>query len=102
MFFLFLISFNFFSPETLVVTLVGALASLGLTQWFKGKTGLAGVGATLAAFAIAFLIALIAVVAATLLMGGKLSAETIAASGLQIFALATLAYKTLLADADAN
>lgn len=100
MFFLFLISFNFFSPEQIVVTLVGALVSLGVTQWFKNTNGLAGVGATIAAFAIAFVVAFAAVVISNLLMGREFSLDALAASGLQIFALATLAYKTMLADAN--
>jgi hypothetical protein len=97
-FVLIFISFNFFSPEQLVTTIVGAFVSLGVTQWFKNGSGLAGLGATVAAFVIAFIVAFAAVVISTILTGGKFSLEMLAASGLQIFALATLAYKTMLAD----
>jgi hypothetical protein len=92
-----LISFFSFSPEQLAVVIVGALASVGVTQWFKGASGLAGVGASLAAFVISFGVALTAFVVSQILAGGFSPAQ-IPAAGLQIFALATLVYKTMLAD----
>lgn len=94
------LALSFFTPESLVTTIGGFIVSTGLTQWFKDKTGVYGLAALAAAIVIAFVIASVAVIASAFLSGTGVSWETIPAYGLQIFALATLAYKALLADKD--
>lgn len=88
----------FFSAENLVTTIVGFIVSAGLTQWLKNQTGLWGTAAAVLAFAVAFVVAIVALVVSTFLTGGDLSWETIPQAGLQIFALATMTYKLVLAD----
>jgi len=100
-FFLFTFTFlllSFFSPENLISTLVGLVVSVGVTQWLKNQTGAYGTGAAVLAFIVAFVVAVVAVVASTLFSGGDISWETVPQAGLQIFALATMAYKLLMAD----
>lgn len=92
------LAFNFFSAENLVPTIIGSLVSIGVTQFLKSKSGIGGVAATLLAFVISFVVAIVAFVAATYFSGGQLNYEMIPQGALQIFALATLAYKTLIAD----
>jgi len=88
----------FFSPENLITTIVGFLVSMGLTQWLKNRTDLYGTAAALLAFVVSFVVAIVAVVAATFFSGGEITWTTIPQAGLQIFALATMAYKLMLAD----
>lgn len=88
---------NFFGTENLITVIVGFIVSSGLTQIIKNKTGVAAFGATLLAFCMAFAVAIVAVVINSALTG-NFSVENIASQGLQIFALATFAYKAILAD----
>lgn len=89
---------SFFSPENLISTAVGTLVAAGATQYLKNATGLQGVGATILAFAVSFVVAIAAFFASTVLSGGHISYELIPQGSLQIFALATMTYKLLLAD----
>ena len=97
----FSLSFNFFSPESLVTTLVGGIAAFGLTRWFKKQTGAMGIGAMILAIFVSVLVAVVAVMISTLLSGNGFSADKVAASATQVFAAATIAYKTLMADSGA-
>lgn len=88
----------FFTAENLVVTIVGFIVSIGLTNWIKNWTGLYGTGAAVLAFVLAFVVAVAALVISQIMGGTGFSIEALAASGLQIFALATMAYKLVLAE----
>lgn len=90
----------FFSAENLITTIVGFLVSMGVTQWLKNRTDLYGTAAAVLAFVVSFVVAILAVVVSTFLSGGEISWQTIPQAGLQIFALATMAYKLLLADTE--
>lgn len=90
------ISFSFFTPESIVTMLAGALVTIGVTQWIKRQTGVLGVAAAFLAFALSFVAAALAVVISLLLTGGPISWDTIPQAGLQIFGLATMAYKVFL------
>lgn len=99
--FSFVLLLSFFSPESLVTTIVGFLVSIGLTHVFKNVIGLQGAGAAVLAFVISFVVAIGAVVISGLLGGSGFSWDTIASSGTQIFALATIAYKLFMANSNA-
>lgn len=86
----------FFSAESLVSTIVGGLAAVGLTQWFKKGTGANAAGATAIAFALSLGVAVIALVLSTLLGGKEVSWDIIPQSAMQIFALATLTYNLII------
>jgi hypothetical protein len=88
-----LAGFNLFSAENLVTVLVGFIATTGLTQWIKKQSGLQGVGAMLLAIGLSVFVALAAIVVSMFLNDGGFSFEKIAGSAVQIFALATIAYK---------
>ncbi len=88
----------FFSPESLVSTVVGGLATLGATHWLKGITGLQGAGAAILAFVVSIVIAAAAYVVSTMLSGNPISWQMVPQGAMQIFTLATLAYKLLMAD----
>lgn len=90
---------EFFSPENLISTGVGFLATLGLTQWIKTQSGLQGLGAMLLAFALSFVVSLAAFILATVMSGGELGWGMILSSGLQIFALATFTYRLMTENA---
>lgn len=92
----------FFSAENLVTTLVGFVASMGLTQWIKNSSGAYGTFAAIIAFVVSFVVAIVALVISTFLSGGDISWEMVPQAGLQIFALATMAYKLFLADNEAG
>lgn len=83
-----------FSPENIVSVIIGALVSVGLTQWFKNKTGLVGAGATFVALIVSLIVATIAVVVSSL-MSGTFSWENVGSSVGTIFTLATLAYRLI-------
>lgn len=97
-FIFFLIALNFFSAENLVPTIVGGIAAFGLTAWFKKQTGAMGFGAMCLALLISGIVAIAAVVASMFLSGDGFTWDRAAGSALQVFALATIAYKTLTAD----
>lgn len=88
---------NFLGTENLVTLIIGFMVSTGLTQWIKNQTGATAFGATVLAFAISFVVAIIAVVINSFVTG-SFSWENLGSQGLSIFALATFAYKALLAD----
>lgn len=88
----------FFSAESLVTTIVGFVITTGLTQWFKNASGVYGLAAFAVAVIVSFVVASIAVVASSFMNGTGFAWETIPQSALQIFALATMAYKLVLAD----
>ena len=88
----------FFTPESLISTAVGGLVTLGATHWIKGATGLQGAGAAILAFLVSLIVAVAAFVISTTLDGGSLSWQMIPQGSAQIFTLATLAYKLLMAD----
>ena len=92
------IAVAFFSAENLISTIVGVIVSTGVTQWLKNQTGIYGTAAAILAFVIAFVVALVAFLVSTYLTGGELGWDAIPQAGLQIFALATMAYKLVLAD----
>lgn len=102
MFFAFLaiavLALSFFTPESLVTTIVGFAVSTGLTQWFKDKVGAMGFAALVVAIAVSFVVAFVAVLISSFLGGGGVSWDTIPQYGMQIFMLSQLAYKGLLAD----
>ena len=98
--FLLFTSAAIFSPEQIVATVAGAMFTYGFTNWFKNKTGLAGAGATVMAFIIAFAAALASVAVASFLSGEPLSWEMIPNASFQIFTLATVAYKLMMADTE--
>ena len=91
---------SFFSAESLVTTLVGFVITAGLTQWLKKASGAYGNLALVLAVVVAFVVAVVAVVASSFLNGSGISWETLPAAALQIFALATMAYKLFLADTE--
>ena len=93
-----ILALSFFSAESLVTMIVGFIVSAGVTQWLKNQTGVYGTGAAVMAFAIAFVVAALAVVISTLFSGGTISWETIPQAGLQIFALATMAYRLFMSN----
>jgi phosphate/sulfate permease len=90
-----------FSPESVVTTIVGAIVSFGLTNLLKSLTGWQSAAATVLAFVASFVVAIAAVATSTFLSGGSLSWELVGQSALQIFTLATIAYKLLMADPNA-
>jgi hypothetical protein len=94
----FLLSLNFFSAESLVTMLVGGLVSFGLTNWIKNQTGAIGFGAMLLALFISVLVAVVAVGCSMFLSGDGFSWDKAAASAIQVFGVATIAYKALMAD----
>lgn len=96
--FVFLLTLNFFSAENLAIMVVGTIASLGFTQWIKNQTGAMGLGAMVLALLVSIIVAIAAVVVSMFLSGDGFSWDRAAASALQVFALATIAYKTLMAD----
>lgn len=89
----------FFSPESLVSTIVGGAVTLGATHFLKNITGLQGGAAAILAFVVSLVIAAAAYVVSTMLAGDSISWQMIPQAGTQIFALATIAYKLLMADA---
>ncbi len=91
------IALNFFSPENFVTMIVGGLVSLGATHWIKKQTGAMGAGAMLIALFVSIAVAVVAVLISLTLTGG-FSWDQLGASAIQIFAVATIAYKTLMAD----
>ena len=88
----------FFSAENLIATIVGFIVTTGLTQWLKNATGAFGTAAFFLAVILSFVVAAVAVTISGLLNGNGFSWDTVPQSALQIFALATAAYKLLLAD----
>ena len=84
------------SPESLVVTIINGAIALGLTQFIKNASNLHGIGAMILAVIISFVAAVAAMAISIYLSGESFSIATITASGLQIFALATIAYKLLI------
>ena len=90
------------TPESVASTLIGGLISLGLTQWLKGATGLQGVGALLLAIAISFAVAIIALLVSTAFSGNPLTYALLPSAALQIFAIATIAFKSFMADSTQN
>lgn len=84
-----------FTPESLVSSIVGALASYGMTQVLKKKVKLQGGGAALLAFGTSLFVAVIAYVGSIVLNGGELTWQMIPQNATQIFTLATLAYKLM-------
>jgi|CXWL01.1.fsa_nt_gi hypothetical protein len=89
--------FNF-TAESIVTTILGFIVTTGLTQWFKNASGVYGLAAFAVAVVIAFVVAAASVVISSFINGTGVSWESIPQAGLQIFALATMAYKVLLAD----
>lgn len=89
---------SFFAPENVVSVLVGTVATLGLTQWMKNAAGWHGTLATLLAFVLSFVIAIAAVLISMYLSGATISWDTIPTIALQVFGLATAAFKLMLAD----
>lgn len=85
---------GFFSAENIVSVIIGALVSVGVTQWFKNKTGLVGAGATFAALIVAVIVATIAVVVSSVI-SGSFSWENVGSSVGTIFTLATVAYRMI-------
>lgn len=85
------------SAESLVPVLIGWVGTMGLTQWLKNQTGLAGIGAMLLSFAISLIIGLIAFLGAAFLSGEAIEWQYLPGHGLQIFALASLTYRTFIA-----
>lgn len=85
----------FLSAENLVSTIVGGFVALGVTQFFKNTTGLQGAGATVLAFVVSVLVAVIAF-AVSLLVSGEFSWGAIPGGAAQIFTLATLAYRLII------
>lgn len=85
---------GFFSAENIVSVIIGALISVGATQWFKNKTGLVGAGATFAALIVSVIVATAAVVISSFI-SGTFSWENVGNSVGSIFTLATLAYRLL-------
>lgn len=96
--FLFSLSLSFFSPESLVTMLVGGAATFGITHWIKNQSGAMGFGAMLLALFISVIVAVAAVVVSMLLSGDGFSWDKAATSAFQVFAIATIAYKALMAD----
>lgn len=99
---LFILSFAvaFFSPENLVTTFVGVIAATGITQWIKVQTGLVGVGALFLAIAISVAVAVVAVLVGVFFSGGAIGWDTLPNAAVQIFALATVAYKLIAGISD--
>lgn len=91
----FVLAASFFTPENLVTTLVGFIAATGVIQWIKLQTGLAGVGALFLAIVISVLIAAAAVLVSSF-FSGTIGWDTLPQAALQIFALATIAYKLIV------
>lgn len=86
----------FLSAENLVSTIVGGIAAVVGTQIFKVKTGASGAGATVLAFVVSLVVAVIAY-ALSMLISGTFSWDAIPAGAAQIFTLSTLAYRGLSA-----
>lgn len=98
-FFATILAASLFSAENLVTTIVGFIATMGITQWLKNQTGAAGLGAVFLAMGISIVVA-VAAVAVSALFAGGISWETIPQAALQIFALATFAYRLIMAIGD--
>ena len=98
LFFLSLNSLNFFSAENLVTMLVGGIVSFGLTNWIKNQTGAMGFGAMCLALLVSVAVAIAAVIISLFLSGDGFSWEKATASAVQVFAVATVAYKAMMAD----
>lgn len=96
--FAFFLSLSFFSAENFVTMIVGTVVTLGLTQWIKNQTGAMSFAAMVVALAVSIGVAIGAVVLSMFLSGDGFSWDKAAASALQVFALATIAYKALMAD----
>lgn len=101
-FMFFLLALDFFSADSLVTMFVGGLVSFGLTNLIKNQTGAMGFGAMILALLVSVVIAVLAVLVSTFLTSGGFSWDKAAMSAVQVFALATIAYKTLMADASAH
>lgn len=89
----------FFSAENLVTVIGGAIVSVGFVQWFKNKSGVYGPVALIAAVITSLVIALVAVVVSAYMNGTELDWSRLPQIGTQLFALATVGYKLLVADA---
>lgn len=88
--------FAFLSAENLVSTIVGGIVALIGTQIFKVGTGVSGAGATVLAFIVSLVVAVIAY-ALSMFLTGTFSWDAIPAGAAQIFTLSTLAYRGLSA-----
>lgn len=86
---------NLISAENIVSLVVGLLTTLGVTQFLKNWTGLAGFGATLLALGISFVIGLIAVLI-QMALSGDFSSEKLGVYALSIFTTSTLAYQAIV------
>lgn len=86
---------NLISAENIVSLVVGLLTTLGVTQFLKNWTGLAGFGATLLALGISFVIGLIAVLI-QMALSGDFSPEKLGVYALSIFTTSTLAYQAIV------
>lgn len=82
------------SPEFVVTTIIGVLATLGVTQLIKSFTGLYGFGATVLSVVVSFVIGFAAVVI-QVLASGDFSTANVATYGFTIFTTATIAYRAL-------
>lgn len=91
------IALNFFSPENFVTMIVGGLVSLGATHWIKNQTGAMGAGAMIIALVVSVAVAFFAVLI-SLTLTGSFSWDQLGASAVQIFAVATIAFKLMMAD----
>ncbi len=90
--------FGLLSAESIVPMIVGFLSTVGLTQWLKGRTGAVGIGAMAMAIAVSFLIGAVALIVASLLGNAPVEWSTLPEAALQLFALATIAYKLLTSE----
>lgn len=86
---------NLISAENIVSLVVGLLTTLGVTQFLKNWTGLAGFGATLLALGISFVIGFIAVLI-QMALSGDFSPEKLGVYALSIFTTSTLAYQAIV------
>ena len=89
---------GFFSAENLITVIVGGAASLGVTQWLKSQSGAYGVAAMVLAVVVAFVVGFIALFVSSLISGNPVNWASIPTQALQLFGLATMAYKLLIAD----
>lgn len=91
----------FFSAENLVTVIVGALASMGISQWIKNGVGAYGPAMLLIAVAVSLVVGFVAIIISALLNGAPINWDDLPLYGTQLFALATIGYKLFLADNEA-
>jgi hypothetical protein len=92
----------FFSAENIVTVLIGGVISMGLSQLVKNGTGAYGAAMLVLAIAVSLVVAFVALAVSAMFNGTPIDWSALPHYGTQLFALATIGYKLLLADDSPN